>query len=446
MAIRNCVVWDTSGPVIRSLRASPVPGWNFHHATTRSEAERLVRSRDCRVGLIAMCPSNGPAPAAIEAVVGQHVTEWIAVVDRTPPVEHELGRLLGDCFLDFHTQPLDVARLAATIGHAYGKATLRRRRRPDGAAGQRYGMIGRSAAMQSLFRLLDKVVQSDAAVLIEGESGTGKELVARAVHQHSARGAGPFIAMNCGALPATLVQSELFGYERGAFTGATRGKIGNIEAANGGVLFLDEIVDLPLDQQANLLRVLQERALVRIGSTRPVPVDVRVVAATNVDLHAAVEAGRFRADLFYRLNVLHVRLPPLRERDEDIVRLAQYAFDKVVDRRPGSRLRGFGEDALAALRAHRWPGNVRELLNRVQQAVVVGEGRLITPSDLGLAECAPSETHEGLPLEQARAKMDRDLLARTLERNRNNVSLTARDLGVSRVTVYRMMSRYGIER
>ena len=446
MAIRNCVVWDSSGPVIRRLRASSVPGWIFHHATTRSETERLMRSRDCRVGLIAVDESGGPAPAAIEAVVGQHVAEWIAVVDRAQVAEHELGRLLGDCFLDFHTQPLDVDRLAATIGHAYGKATLRRRRRPDTASGQRYGMVGRSPAMQTLFRLLDKVVHCDAAVLIEGESGTGKELVARAVHQHSGRAGGPFIAMNCGALPATLVQSELFGYERGAFTGATRGKIGSIEAANGGVLFLDEIVDLPLDQQANLLRVLQERSVVRIGATRHVDVDVRVVAATNVDLQAAVASGRFRADLFYRLNVLHVRVPPLRDRGEDVVQLAQHAFEDLAQRQPGCRLRGFSEDALQAIRAHRWPGNVRELLNRVQQAVVIGEGRLVTPSDLGLAPAPAGSEAAKQPLVQARASLDCDLLVRTLERNRNNVSLTARDLGVSRVTVYRMMSRYGVAR
>ena len=295
--------------------------------------------------------------------------------------------------------------------------------------------------MLQLYRQLEKVVTVDAPVLIGGESGSGKELVAHAIHQHSARGRGPFIAMNCGAIASSLIHSELFGYERGAFTGANQRKVGTIEAASGGVLFLDEIGDLPLDLQASFLRFLQEKVITRVGSTERVKVDVRVIAATYVDLARAVLEGKFRQDLYYRLNVLHLHVPPLRERKEDIPRLADAIF---ADNRhqKSSQVKGFSSEAIRAMVDHPWPGNVRELINRVQQAMIMSEHKLITAADLGLsvadaATAAPT-------LEELRSSIEREVIETSLRRHRNNVSETARQLGISRVTLYRMIDRLKI--
>jgi DNA-binding NtrC family response regulator len=250
------------------------------------------------------------------------------------------------------------------------------------------------------------------------------------------------VVVNCGAIPATLIQSELFGHEKSAFTGATQRKIGRIEAANGGVLFLDEIGDLPLDMQVSLLRVLQERTISRVGATQCVPVDFRVIAATHIDLNEAVAQGRFREDLYFRLNVLSLTVPALRERGDDIVLLAESLFTKFAARHGNGNARGLSRDALDALMRHDWPGNVRELINRIQRAVVMSENRLVSPADLGLDVAPRSITT--LTLDDARNSFERDLLETRLRANGNKVSQTARQLGVSRVTLYRMINKLNI--
>ena len=230
-------------------------------------------------------------------------------------------------------------------------------------------MVGVSAPMQAVFRNLRKIAAVDAPVLITGETGTGKELAARAIHERSRRSSGPFVAVNCAALPATLIQSELFGYERGAFTGAQRRKIGSIESANGGILFLDEIGDLSLDLQVNLLRFLEESAIQRVGSPKEIPVDVRVIAATHDDMERATAEGRFREDLYYRLNVLRLEMPMLRARGEDIEVLARFFFEK-FRQETSHKVIGFSPEALQSMADYDWPGNVRELINRVRRATV----------------------------------------------------------------------------
>ena len=440
MSVRHCVVCDPNGPLIDGLRRASAPGWTFHHVLNLPAAQAMARDRECMVGLVAL-GSSSAEHAGLEALLAQGRSEWIAVVERGYPASPGFGKLLDAGLHDFHTRPVDLSRLIDTMGHAHGKAVMRSRSRTVDAGVDRFGMIGASPAMLELYRLMEKVVRAQAPVLLTGESGTGKELVAHAIHQHSSRRDGPFVAINCGALPSTLIQSELFGYDRGAFTGALRNRTGGIEAADGGVLFLDEIADLPLEQQTNLLRFLQDKSIVRLGSTQRIDVDVRVVAATNVDLQTAVDAGRFRADLFYRLNVLHLKLPPLRARGKDTARLAEHSFDLFRDQK-SPQVRGFSADALRAISEHDWPGNVRELVNRVQQAMILTENRLITPADLSLQ--AARRTSDTIRLEDARATVDRDLLERTLRRHRNNVSQAARQLGVSRVTVYRMMNRHNI--
>ena len=240
----------------------------------------------------------------------------------------------------------------------------------------------------------------------------------------------------------SLIQSELFGHVRGAFTGADRDKTGLIEAASTGTLFLDEIGDLPRELQINLLRFLQEKTITRVGSTRSVPVDVRVIAATNVDLEAAVAGGNFREDLFYRLNVLSLRVPPLRERSEDIGVLAEHYFRQfTADKHP--RLKGLSDRALGAMVAHRWPGNVRELINRIRRAMVMAQGRLISPADLGFEDS--SLPKPGVALDEARTRAEQDAIAISLERSGRNVTLAAKNLGISRMTLYRLMAKHGMD-
>jgi two-component system response regulator HydG len=344
-------------------------------------------------------------------------------------------------FFDHHTLPPDPQFLSQSLGHAFGRALLRSSLGEAGLpeAGD-LGMVGRSAAIAGLRRLIRKAGPAGAPVLVAGESGTGKELVAKALHDCSGRAQGPFVAVNCGGVAPSLIHSELFGHERGAFTGASAQRRGLIEAAHGGTLFLDEIAELPLELQATLLRFLQEKVIHRVGATRHVAADTRVIAASHVDLQAAVNAGRFREDLFYRVNVLQLVVPPLRERRDDIPLLAGHFLERGCAEL-GVRARGFGRPAMQALVAHDWPGNVRELNNRVQRALLLAEQRLIVPGDLGLA---PERVQASETLAWIRRQAERGAVRSALERGSHNVTLAARELGISRMTLYRLMARHGI--
>ena len=310
-------------------------------------------------------------------------------------------------------------------------------------------VVGESPAMRNVGELIRRFARSDDPVLITGESGTGKELAARAIHEGSRRHEGPFVAVNCAAIPSNLVASELFGYEKGAFTGANGRTKGQIEHANGGTLFLDEIGDMPVDLQGHLLRFLQDGQIVRVGGRETINVNVRIVAATNVRLREAIAEGRFREDLYYRLNVLTLRLPPLRERREDIEPLARH-FLATAARDFGRRVTDFEPDALAALRRHGWPGNVRELMSTVRRAVVIGDGDAVQLKDLmGIEETprAPAApAHQSAPKVPPRAGSpeERAALLAALEHHGENVTLTAQELGVSRVTLYRMLRRHAV--
>jgi DNA-binding NtrC family response regulator len=368
--------------------------------------------------------------------------EWIAVATPEAAQDRDTAGMLVTSFFDFHTLPFDSDRLLYCVGHAHGKASLRRLVSGSSAPNSRcHGMIGSSPPMLALYAAIDKIAGARAPVLITGESGVGKELVARAIHRASARRAGAFIPVNCGAIPDTLIESHLFGHEKGAFTGAYNKQIGSIEAANGGTILLDEIGDLPIASQASLLRFLQESTVARIGSAHQSRVDARVIAATHVDLAAAVRAGRFREDLFYRLNVLPVEVPSLRERSIDILPLADRIFE---ENRAGKApsVRGFSADARAAMQRHLWPGNIRELINRIQRAMVMCDGPLITAKDLQLsareAGCNCSS------LANARDHMERDIVESALARTGYNVAAAARGLGISRVTLYRLIKRLTI--
>ena len=301
-------------------------------------------------------------------------------------------------------------------------------------------MIGNSPATRDVFEQIRRFATCDAPVLITGESGTGKELVSRAIHEHSRRSTEAFITVNCAALPATLIGSELFGYEKGAFTGAVARKRGLIEHAHRGTLFLDEIGDLPLELQGHLMRFLQEGEFVRIGGEEPIKVDVRVIAATNVRLRDAIASGKLREDLYYRLNVLGLQLPPLRERSDDIQMLATF-FLRQITQDLGRDVAGFTAEAIAAMQAYPWPGNVRELVATIRRAVVLSNGPLVEATDLKLENLAPPAAPSQPSRPSPGTSAERDLLMRTLQQFRYNITKTAQELRVSRVTLYRMLQR-----
>jgi two-component system NtrC family response regulator len=279
-------------------------------------------------------------------------------------------------------------------------------------------------------------------VLLTGDSGTGKEVAARAIHALSARSASPFVPINCGAIPEALLESELFGHEKGAFTGAHAQRRGRIETAHGGTLFLDEIGELPTPLQVKLLRFLQDRHVERLGGRGSIAVDARVVTATNADLSRLMAEGRFREDLYYRIGVVSIALPPLRDREDDVFVIAD-ALLRQFAAEAGKKASGFSKDAMAAMRAHPWPGNVRELENRVRRAAVMAEGTRITAADLELGG-ASAASRQGL--RELRAGLERDAVRAALKRNRGNVSQTATELGISRPTLYSLLAKFGIDR
>ncbi|MBK8998938.1 MAG: sigma-54-dependent Fis family transcriptional regulator [Myxococcales bacterium] len=357
---------------------------------------------------------------------------------------------------DYLAKPFDPDEALLTIERAVERKRLREQARDLSAALGNIAhfdrLVGKSAAMQQLFELLERAAGSDATVLITGESGTGKELAARAVHAKSARKSGRFVAVNCGAIPETLIEAELFGHVKGAFTGAVGDRRGLFEEAHGGTLLLDEVGDLPLSMQVKLTRVLQEHSVRRVGESQERRVDVRVVAATNADLKAAVGAGRFREDLFYRLNVFPVRLPPLRERREDIPVLAAHFVDRHRGRYGGG-VDGFAPEALSALVRHDWPGNVRELENAIERALAVIDGPRIP------LEALPEEiAAQGRPrlagdlgrltyrevVDIARDRVSREYLVALMREFEGSVTHAAERAGMERETLHRLLKRYGL--
>src|SRR4051812_29691346 len=302
----------------------------------------------------------------------------------------------------------------------------------------RFGeILGSSPRMQEVFRKVQKVAGTDISVLVTGETGTGKELIARELHNRSPRAKQPFITINCGAIPENLLESELFGHVRGAFTGAVSNKTGRFQAADRGTLFLDEIGEMPLALQVKILRALQERVVVRVGDTNAESVDIRILAATNRDLDAEIKAGRFREDLYYRLNVVNLHLPPLRDRGDDIVVLARYMVGRYAPEYGGT-VRGLTPNAIAAIKRHRWSGNIRELENRIKKAVVLSDKALLGPEDLDLT---PDDLPPILPLAEAKDKFQRDYINEILTLNSGNRTKTARDLGVDPRTIFRHLEK-----
>lgn len=420
-------------------------GLNLIECFTLDAAHEAIRN-DCRVGLLIVSKEAELAQLErYESVVSDTRISWVGLIAQELISTPRMREFIGEHLFNFITLPADLDHIVLTLRHAWGMAFMRDAQRsvlvPPSPNNTDFVMVGKTPQMQQLFSQIQKVARTDAAVLINGPSGTGKELAALSIHRQSPRRNAPFVAVNCGAIAPQLFQSELFGYEKGAFTGAYQRKIGRIEAAQGGTLFLDEIGDMPFDMQVNLLRFLQEKTIERVGGNEPLEIDVRVIAATHVDLAEAVQQGRFREDLYYRINVVCISMPPLADRGHDIEDIAKHYFVKFASMHNKS-LRGFSKAAMNAMLGHTWPGNVRELVNRVQRATVMAEGRFIQPEDLGLDR---SNTQAQLmSLEDARAAAERTMIRRALAQSRNQISRAALLLGVSRVTLYRLIEKYNI--
>jgi DNA-binding NtrC family response regulator len=433
-SIRRLLIVDPCEECLHLVPALRTAGWEVDSCTLESAA-----SRPCDVGLIRLMPQHFEHPELVKDLITRSNTEWIAVLAPDDLRREKIGDFVCEWFFDFHTLPFDVTRVQVTLGRAYGMAQLRARGTSyDGGA--EHEMLGESRPIRELRRLLTKLAPTESPVLIRGETGTGKELVARTLHLQSQRSNKPFVSINCGAIPAHLLQPELFGYQNDVFSGGQQRKIGRIEAANGGTLFLDEIGELPLEVQAELLRFLQERQIEVNGEY--MAVNVRVLAATHIDLEAAIRKKQFREDLYYRLNVLQVGTAPLRERHGDLALLANH-FAQFYSRETGRRPRNFSQDALVAMGKHDWPGNVRELENRVRRGLVLAEGRQIEAFDLGLLGEEEITSSMGT-LDDYKSRAERQALCDVLTRHSDNLSVAAKVLGVSRPTFYRLLHKHQI--
>jgi two-component system NtrC family response regulator len=383
--------------------------------------------------------------AALKEMVGEGVPCKIIIISGQGEKNNAL-EAIGSGAYDFLTKPIDVEELKVILRRTFHVVGLEREYQQ---LQNRYqtetfeGMLGTSPQMQDVFNTIRKVSTSDAPVLLLGESGTGKEMAALAIHKRSARRDGPFVAINCSAIPETLLESELFGHEKGSFTGAHMQRKGRIETATGGTLFLDEIGELPGPIQVKLLRFLQGQRIERVGGRQEIQVDTRVVAATNVDLEAAIKTNAFREDLFYRLAVVVVRLPALRDRENDVLVLAQDFLRRFAEE-VGKQGLTFDAEARRAMALHYWPGNVRELQNRVRRAVIMAEGRKITAPDLELG--GTMGIPHGTSLKEAREAVERDMIQKALRKHSGKIAPAATELGVSRPTLYELMEKLDIKR
>ena len=346
---------------------------------------------------------------------------------------------------DFYQKPIDSDTIKLLVHRALNLSKLEHEN--SILARTRSGMsriVGNSEAIQKVVRRAEKIANTDISTLLLGESGTGKEVFARSIHEHSPRKDKPFVAINCASIPENLLESELFGYEKGAFTGANKTTVGKIETAQGGTLFLDEIGDMPIGLQAKMLRFLQERVIERVGGRNEIPVDIRVICATHRDLHAMVAQETFREDLYYRVGEMPIMIPPLRERDQDIILLAR-TFLNIYREEFKAKAKSFSETAVNAMLAHKWPGNIREMQNKLKSAVIMAEGTVIQPDDLGLMPVDAHDEPETLNLREVREIAESRAIRRAYQKADKNMSKTAELLGVTRPTLYSLIDKYHME-
>ncbi len=421
--------------------------YDVHVAGDRAEAVAIFARERPNIAIadLGLPPDPDGASEGLRAVrefLDLSPTVKVVVVTGNDNREHAVKAVASGAY-DFLKKPVDPELLKLTVERAIRLSELEdeNRRLSELAAGSSVGgIVASSPQMQRVLRDIEKLAKTDIAILILGESGTGKELLALAAHQMSRRAVKPFVAINCAAIPEGLLEAELFGHERGAFTGAVRQNIGKIESANGGTLFLDEIGDIPMSMQVKLLRFLEDQVIERVGGRQRIKIDVRIICATNKNLAELIAAGTFREDLFYRINEISLLVPALREREGDIVVLANH-FLRKYGKEYGRTFRRFSSDAVEAMLAHSWRGNVRELENRVKRAAVMTEGDIVRAADLDFG--APEGT-ASLNLQEARRGAERNVVDRALAQADGNISKAAGLLGVSRPTLYNLIEELGI--
>jgi two-component system NtrC family response regulator len=423
-------------------------GYDVHTAENREDA--IIEVRRHEPGVILQDLGLPPKPEGVEEGLAT-LAETLKLAPHTKVIvvtgngdqENALMAVAQGAY-DFYEKPVDTDTLKLLVDRAFNMAELEtenRRLQSQVAESPLDGIVAASEGMLAVCRMIEKVAPTDVTTLLLGESGTGKELLARALHRLSGRADGNFVAINCAAIPENLLESELFGHEKGAFTGAHKQTMGKVEVAHGGTLFLDEIGDMPIALQAKLLRFLQERVIERVGGRKEIPVDVRVVCATNQNPEILIKEGLFREDLFYRVSEITINIPPYREREEGRLILARTLLQRYakLQKRP---INGFADDAVRAIEAYAWPGNVRELENKIKGAVIMADGKMVTAMDLGLQE--DNEAGDSLNLREVRQAAESKAIRVALTKCYGNISKAADLLGVTRPTLYDLLNKYGL--
>lgn len=385
----------------------------------------------------------------LDEMLRLQATTKVIVITGNDDRENALRAVQSGAY-DYYQKPVDLKELKVIIDRALHLYNIEEENRSLHSVleskGGLEGMVGQCPEMLQVFSTIRKIASSDVPVLVVGESGTGKELVAQAVHAMSLKKEGPFVPINCGAIPENLLESELFGHEKGAFTGAHTQVQGKFEYANGGTLFLDEIGELPASLQVKLLRFLQEKSVQRVGGREDIHVDSRIIAATNIDISKAITEGRFREDLYYRIGVITINIPPLRERQGDIMLLSTL-FLRRFSEELGKKLKGFAPSSIELLESYDWPGNVRELENRIQRAVIMSESTLIEPHDLAFSEVQNGRRDVplyGVTLREARDRVEREKILYAVNKHGGNIARAAKELGISRPTLYDLAKKHGL--
>ncbi|EPR37222.1 two component, sigma54 specific, transcriptional regulator, Fis family [Desulfovibrio sp. X2] len=452
----NLLIVDDNEDVLTQLKwGLASESFNLHFAKNVDEA--LAQFRKVQPGVVTL--DLGLPPHTDSSVEGFRclvemlkagTSAKIIVITGNDERENALNAIKTGAY-DFFRKPIDLDELRVIVRRAFHLHAIEREGRERGGANaaplEDCGIVGSCRAMRNILALIDKVAASDVPILISGESGTGKELVARAIHAKSLRRKGPMVSINCGAIPENLLESEFFGHEKGAFTGAVSTVQGKVEYADNGTLFLDEIGELPVNLQVKILRFLQEMVIQRVGGRKDITVNVRIIAATNVDIPRAIEAGQFREDLYYRISVVNIHLPPLRERGEDVRMIADH-FLRRISSEVGKELTGFTPEALAFLESYTWPGNIRELENKVRRAVVLANSSRVSAEDLGFGTGNGQDDSFLLTdktLKEARAMIEKKMVLAALTKFEGNIVKASEALGISRPTMYDLLKKHEIE-
>jgi len=460
--MERLLIVDDEEAILKQLRWAFKSDYDIITASSAAEAITAVKDRSPAVMILDLSLSEG-APElegfeVLEKTLSIDPSIKVVMITGHDDVENALKSIEAGA-VDFYAKPVDIEELRVILQRAIYIRSLEKELaglKEGHARGHEFeGVIGMSGPMLEVFETVRRIAPTGVSVLVTGESGTGKELIARAVHSKSTRGKGPFVPINCGAIPENLLESELFGHEKGSFTGAHATRAGKFETADGGTLFLDEIGELPPALQVKLLRFLQDQVIERVGGAAPIQVDVRVIAATNRDLEEMIREKTFREDLYYRINTVSISIPPLRDRGDDILLLATRFLHRYSSEFSRG-LKGYSRASIEAIHSYRWPGNVRELDNRVKRGVLMAASNLIQPSDLDIpyrgaaleeppAEAASISATGEMSLKEAKDRLEKGMVVAALLRTSGNVSASAVELGVSRPTLHDLMKKHGID-